>query len=441
MTRGCSTYFASSKHSRSGGPRFGTTWVEAVRDTANSTVRVAGSLGTVHSPQAGQHLLITHLVEANVGLADGQIGVRPPQHDHVVHLRSEPPLEVGRADRHRHHDPAGTLVTAPARRRDRGPAGGDPVVDQHRGAAVQLQRRAAHPVGRGAPGDLPGLALDLAPDGALVEAEPAQRRVVDRLDALGDRADGQLRVPGSADLARDHHVQRGIEPPRDGGGDDHAAARDAEHDRGFAHASHQRHGQPFASLDPVEEPPMLPDTRSDPLGWPPVEHNGAVVPLQGALEPDSSSEPRHTGCLDRPDRSLACLMTACTMRAPFPPGFHRRSQWAPWPWGPRQRGGLGNGWWDYLRRWPIGRGGRTRRSVLVVTAYILIQTEGGKAAQVAKEISEIKGVQQAEDVTGPYDVIVRAEARNVDDLGKLVVARVQAVDGITRTLTCPVVHL
>src|SRR6266540_3559194 len=86
-------------------------------------------------------------------------------------------------------------------------------------------------------------------------------------------------------------------------------------------------------------------------------------------------------------------------------------------------------------------GGQTRRSVLVVTAYILIQTEVGKAAQVAKEISEIKGVQQAEDVTGPYDVIVRAEARNVDDLGKLVVARVQAVDGITRTLTCPVVHL
>jgi DNA-binding Lrp family transcriptional regulator len=77
----------------------------------------------------------------------------------------------------------------------------------------------------------------------------------------------------------------------------------------------------------------------------------------------------------------------------------------------------------------------------VVTAYILIQTEVGKAAQVAKDIIDIKGVQQAEDVTGPYDVIVRAEARNIDELGKLVVARIQAVDGITRTLTCPVVHL
>jgi DNA-binding Lrp family transcriptional regulator len=77
----------------------------------------------------------------------------------------------------------------------------------------------------------------------------------------------------------------------------------------------------------------------------------------------------------------------------------------------------------------------------MVQAYILIQTEVGKAASVAKAIQDIKGVTQADDVTGPYDVIVRAEARNVDELGKLVVARVQSVDGITRTLTCPVVHL
>jgi DNA-binding Lrp family transcriptional regulator len=76
-----------------------------------------------------------------------------------------------------------------------------------------------------------------------------------------------------------------------------------------------------------------------------------------------------------------------------------------------------------------------------VNAYILIQTEVGKAASVAAEISELAGVTNAEDVTGPYDVIVRAEAETVDDLGKLVVANVQAVNGITRTLTCPVVHL
>ena len=76
-----------------------------------------------------------------------------------------------------------------------------------------------------------------------------------------------------------------------------------------------------------------------------------------------------------------------------------------------------------------------------VNAYVLIQTEVGKAASVAREISALAGVLNAEDVTGPYDVIVRAEAETMDELGKLVVAKVQAVSGITRTLTCPVVHL
>ena len=77
----------------------------------------------------------------------------------------------------------------------------------------------------------------------------------------------------------------------------------------------------------------------------------------------------------------------------------------------------------------------------MVQAYILIQTEVGKAANVAQRISTVPGVTLAEDVTGPYDVIVRAEAENVDDLGKLVVAKIQGVDGITRTLTCPIVHI
>jgi DNA-binding Lrp family transcriptional regulator len=84
---------------------------------------------------------------------------------------------------------------------------------------------------------------------------------------------------------------------------------------------------------------------------------------------------------------------------------------------------------------------RLRCRPVAVTAYILIQTEVGKAAQVASEVGDIDGVVSAEDVTGPYDVIARAEAGSVDELGKMVVSKVQMIDGITRTLTCPVVHL
>lgn len=77
----------------------------------------------------------------------------------------------------------------------------------------------------------------------------------------------------------------------------------------------------------------------------------------------------------------------------------------------------------------------------MVQAYVLIQTEVGKAAQVADEARRITGVEHADDVTGPYDVIVKASAETVDQLGKLVVARIQSIEGITRTLTCPIVNL
>jgi len=76
-----------------------------------------------------------------------------------------------------------------------------------------------------------------------------------------------------------------------------------------------------------------------------------------------------------------------------------------------------------------------------VDAYILVQTEVGKATQVAKDVARIKGVLSAEHVTGPYDVIVRAEARALDDLSRQVLIKIQQVEGITRTITCSVVHL
>ncbi len=77
----------------------------------------------------------------------------------------------------------------------------------------------------------------------------------------------------------------------------------------------------------------------------------------------------------------------------------------------------------------------------MVQAYILIQTDVGRAASVASAIAGLEGVALAEDVTGPYDVIARVEAGTVDELGKLVIAKIQDVEGITRTLTCTVVHV
>ena len=77
----------------------------------------------------------------------------------------------------------------------------------------------------------------------------------------------------------------------------------------------------------------------------------------------------------------------------------------------------------------------------MTVCYVLIQTEVGKAASVATSVGGIEGVTSSETVTGSYDVIVRIEGDSMDAVAKTIVSRLQMVDGITRTLTCEVVHI
>lgn len=77
----------------------------------------------------------------------------------------------------------------------------------------------------------------------------------------------------------------------------------------------------------------------------------------------------------------------------------------------------------------------------MIEAYVLIQTEIGRQLSVATALSEMSGVAQAVVVTGPYDVIARISAADVDALGTLIVTNIQSVDGVVRTLTSPIVHI
>ena len=76
----------------------------------------------------------------------------------------------------------------------------------------------------------------------------------------------------------------------------------------------------------------------------------------------------------------------------------------------------------------------------MLSAYVLVQTEVGKVAHVAQALNDLDGVELAEDITGPNDVIARIQAPGLDQLGRLVASRIQLVDGVTRTLTCTVLH-
>ena len=76
----------------------------------------------------------------------------------------------------------------------------------------------------------------------------------------------------------------------------------------------------------------------------------------------------------------------------------------------------------------------------MLSAYVLILTEVGKVAHVAQALGDVDGVQLADNVTGPYDIIAKIQAPSLDQLGRLVAFRIQVVDGVTRTLTCMVIR-
>jgi DNA-binding Lrp family transcriptional regulator len=77
----------------------------------------------------------------------------------------------------------------------------------------------------------------------------------------------------------------------------------------------------------------------------------------------------------------------------------------------------------------------------MVQAYVLVQTEVGKAEHVAHDMTAIPGIVSTDFVTGPYDLILRVEAEQMEDLGPLVYSRIQGVPGISRTVTCTVVRM
>ncbi len=99
--------------------------------------------------------------------------------------------------------------------------------------------------------------------------------------------------------------------------------------------------------------------------------------------------------------------------------------------------------WSRTVRRPawFGTLGSRDEEATILRSYVLIQTATGRATDVAGVIRGESGVISAEAVTGPYDVIVLVEAKDIDAVGQLVLTAIQSVEGIVRTLTCPVVNL
>ena len=73
---------------------------------------------------------------------------------------------------------------------------------------------------------------------------------------------------------------------------------------------------------------------------------------------------------------------------------------------------------------------------MVAKAFVLIETAVGRAKEVAAALGKLEGVKSVDTVTGPYDIIVIAEAETLNDIGDLVTGKIHPISGISRTVTC-----
>ena len=85
------------------------------------------------------------------------------------------------------------------------------------------------------------------------------------------------------------------------------------------------------------------------------------------------------------------------------------------------------------------------RSIRIpVSAYVLINTSMGKAAEAAKEISKISGIANVQCVTGQIYiivVIVVIESDSINEIGKIVANQIQNASGIVSTIRYPIIDL
>ncbi len=73
---------------------------------------------------------------------------------------------------------------------------------------------------------------------------------------------------------------------------------------------------------------------------------------------------------------------------------------------------------------------------MATRAYILIEASVGKTRDVVAALKTLEGVRSVDPVTGPYDVILTVEGKDLNTVGELVTGKIHPIAGVTRTVTC-----
>ncbi len=76
---------------------------------------------------------------------------------------------------------------------------------------------------------------------------------------------------------------------------------------------------------------------------------------------------------------------------------------------------------------------------MAVQAYILMQVQTGRAQTLKKELAIFPWVLRVDRIMGPFDIIVLVEAESNRDIGETILRELQSLNGVKRTLTCPII--
>ena len=69
-------------------------------------------------------------------------------------------------------------------------------------------------------------------------------------------------------------------------------------------------------------------------------------------------------------------------------------------------------------------------------AYVLINASPGLALELARRLRDVPAIEDADAITGQYDVIAICEVLDVNTLGRLIVGDIQKREGVFKTTTC-----
>lgn len=65
-----------------------------------------------------------------------------------------------------------------------------------------------------------------------------------------------------------------------------------------------------------------------------------------------------------------------------------------------------------------------------ITAMIIIQTETEKHENVEKQLPKLEEVTQVYSISGEYDVLIKVEAMNLEELNEIINSKIRTIDGI-----------